>query len=255
MGCSSLTCVSVSNPEIIIKSFVFDECSSLSLNEYGNAFYLGNEANPYIILMKAKDNSITECDIHPNTCVIYTEAFAGCFNLEEIYIPDFVRSIGRNAFAHCEKLKNVRIPSSLSYIDVDVFGWCESIEFNEYDNAFYLGNEDNPYHVLVKAKWEITSCVINENTVIIADGAFSICNKLESVTIPNSVEFIGNNAFAHCRSLQTIVIPQSVKVVDGYLIFGCTSMKTVYCGAQSQPNGWYSDWNADGVKVVWGYQG
>jgi uncharacterized repeat protein (TIGR02543 family) len=110
-------------------------------------------------------------------------------------------------------------------------------------------------NVTLKAKWEITSCVINENTVIIADGAFSICNKLESVTIPNSVEFIGNNAFAHCRSLQTIVIPQSVKVVDGYLIYGCTSMKTVYCGAQSQPNGWYSDWNADGVKVVWGYQG
>ena len=52
--------------------------------------------------------------------------------------------------------------------------------------------------------------VVREGTEVICDGAFSSCDSLQSVTIPNSVTSIGDGAFSECESLQSVTIPNSV---------------------------------------------
>ena len=58
----------------------------------------------------------------------------------------------RGAFDGCKNLKDIVLPSNLKYLGKNVFRYCESIHFNEYDNAYYIGNDKNPYFVLVQAK-------------------------------------------------------------------------------------------------------
>ncbi len=101
-------------------------------------------------------------------------------------------------------------------IESSAFVGCDNLQFNEYDNALYLGNPNNPYLALIKAKSiDITACTIHSNTKIIADSAFYNCSSLTSITIPNSVTSIGDSAFYGCGSLTSMTLPFVGAIKDG----------------------------------------
>ena len=135
---------------------------------------------------------IDSCDIHDSTRVIMNAAFSGCGYLDSISIPDGIKHIG-------------------DY----VFEGCNWMEVYTYDNAHYVGNDDNHYMVLIEvADDTIQSCEINENTKFIQGGAFNYCRSLSDVTIPNGVPGIGSAAFTGCTSLKSIEIPDGVKRIE-----------------------------------------
>ena len=69
--------------------------------------------------------------------------------------------------------------------------------------------------------------VVREGTEVICDDAFSWCEYLQSVTIPNSVTKIGYEAFSWCEYLQSVTIPNSVTSI-GYEAFSwCYSLQSV----------------------------
>lgn len=202
--CRGLENIIVPNSVTSFGNYVFEGSSKLSFNEYDNAYYLGNENNPYLVLVKAKSTDITSCEINANTRFIHSGAFYECCSLTSITVPDSIIGIGYRALESCNKLV-----------------------FNEYDNAYYLGNDNNPYLILVKAKTtDITSCEINANTKIIYCFAFSGCKALTSITIPDGITDIGGYAFSDCTSLTSVTIPNSV-TNTWYSIFSNTGLTSV----------------------------
>lgn len=57
--------------------------------------------------------------------------------------------------------------------------------------------------------------------------AFSGCEGLTSVTIPNSVTIIGGHAFYSCSSLKSVTIPSSVERIDEFAFSSCSSLTTI----------------------------
>ena len=57
--------------------------------------------------------------------------------------------------------------------------------------------------------------------------AFSECDSLEKVTIPESVKYILSNAFSKSQSLKNINIPNSVVNIGSGIFSGCTSLTDV----------------------------
>ncbi len=68
--------------------------------------------------------------------------------------------------------------------------------------------------------------------VSIADGAFSGCDSLQSVTFPNNEEFtsIGAYAFSECSSLKSVSIPDSISEIPIGMFAYCSSLESVTFG-------------------------
>ena len=109
--CVNLTSISIPNSVTTIKPRIFYGCTALKNenNLYGNAYYIGNSSNPYLILLSAKNTDITECEINSNTKFIYDNAFNDCNSLTSITIPDNVVEINQNVFYNCTNLKTVTV--------------------------------------------------------------------------------------------------------------------------------------------------
>ena len=70
--------------------------------------------------------------------------------------------------------------------------------------------------------------VLGSNVVSIGTLAFTSCNSLTSINIPESVTSIGVYALNSCRSLTSIYIPESVTSIEVGAFAGCTSLTSAY---------------------------
>ena len=133
-----------------------------------------------------------------------------------------VKSIDYGAFYGCN-LTDIDIPNSITSIGADAFE--RTPWFNNQPNGLvYAGRFAYKY----KGQMPIeTSIILDAGCTGIADGAFSNCFGLVSITIPNSVISIGHEAFKNCRGLTSIDIPNSVVSIGEMAFSNCNTMTSI----------------------------
>ena len=159
-----------------------------------------------------------------NACpTIYSWAFRNCINIEKIVFSEGITTIESSVFSNCKKLTSIVIPDSITSFGYQNFSVeCPNLVFNEYDNALYLGNENNPYLCLVQAKnKDIESCIINDNCKIIANYAFCDCSKMSTLVMGMNVVIIGDYAFEQCCNLTSITLPASLTRIGNKAFYQC----------------------------------
>ena len=105
-------------------------------------------------------------------------------------------------------------------------------DFHEtYANVTYKGKYSNSYKneysksIVIPEK--VTYKDVTYNVVMIGSDAFSDCDKLTDIVIPNSVRLIQSDAFYKCFALKNISIPDSLSYIESRAFAGCTSLTDV----------------------------
>lgn len=95
-----------------------------------------------------------------------------------------------------------------------------------------LKSQDNGYIVIGLADDGITELDIpseykGKPITDIGSYAFSHCNKLKSVTIPDSVADIGHNAFWACSSLTNVTLGNGITSIEYGLFYQCNRLTSI----------------------------
>ena len=147
-------------------------------------------------------NELTSITFPDSVTCIDDHAFRYCEGLTSITIPDSVISIGTLAFSGCSNLTSVTIPNSITRIKKSSFDKTPWFEAEQNENPLVIVNG-----ILIDGNKCEGDIVIPDGVTCIADDAFSLGNRITSITIPDNVTSIGESAFD--ESIIIIVSPQN----------------------------------------------
>jgi len=162
--------------------------------------------------------------------VIGDRAFENCGYLSTVIMSDSVRVIGDDVFwTSYRQLKHIRVSSGLTSLATRAFpihSTTESVlNYNKYDNAYYIGNETNKYIALITARSkDIESVEIANGCRFICCEAFIDCVNLKGVNFPDSVIGIDKEAFAHCKSINTLKLPENLTSISENCFDNCSGL-------------------------------
>lgn len=245
----SLLRVKITATSIPDNAFMY--CKQLKTIEIPNAEIIGSNAF-------YDCSSLENLVLSENLTTIQAYAFKDCYALSSIDLPSFVTSLGDYAFSGCQQLKKIELPSSVETVGQSAFDGCSNIEemtlpkiYNNnayggaYFNYLFGGYNENASDYVPQSLKKVTVSAseiptyafygcryieeINvENATSIEGFAFSTCNSLKKLSLPNSLTNIDIYAFYDCSSLRTLTLPSSLSHIGDDAFLSCFKLYEIY---------------------------
>ena len=181
-GNIDLTSMTADEAQLTIRAALAAGFTELKLTGELSKIGMGGSWGTFI-----NNKQITKCDLTGvtdwGTPTLPNAAFANCTALQEVMLPDDMKTIGSSVFSGCSALITVNL-SQVTRINLSAFWGCTSLETLALDNVTAIGQE-----------------------------AFYECTGLETLKIPKCTEF-GNYIVTGCRSLTRIEATVAGNFVD-----------------------------------------
>lgn len=185
--CQDLTSISIPHNIIEIGKDTFYGCKGITavfisdLSSWCNISFAEDDSNPLYYAHHLYLNGV---------------------ELEELIIPDNVKSINKYSFIGCTNIKKVIFPSDLKSIKDYAFSDCSGIK-----------NID-----------------LSLNNCSLGKYCFQNCTGLESILLPPNLYSINFASFWGCSSLKSIIIPDNLERIEMKSFYGCNNMTKITFG-------------------------
>lgn len=151
---------------------------------------------------------------------ISTQTFYNCSNLTEVTLPEGLKEIGMYCFWGVP-LKEITIPGTVKKIEQGAFIYCK------FKNVILKEGIETIGPMAFTGCDNLTQVTIPNGVQIICDRAFWGCNNLTQVTIPGSVKTIEENAFVHCNKLSDVSLSDGITYI-GYQAFSGNNLSEIF---------------------------
>lgn len=220
-------------------------------SKYGDKYWTDEDGTLYSYYMKHTDQDKTEykdyltliyCPkarnsksykIDDRVTAIDSDAFANCYNLEEVKLGNGVQKIATGAFKKCTSLTSLDFPKNVKKIGYNAFVYCDKlVSYNvDKDNDSYCDLDGVLY---TKDKTKLVSYprgkeaadqtyVVDPSCKELGPNAFSTY-KLEKIILPNGLLKIGSFAL-DCYNLKSIEIPDTVTTLERWILGSNSTIK------------------------------
>lgn len=194
-------------------------------------------------LKNCKTNGCKVIKIPAKVTVIGDYAFYRS-DVEEVILPNGLKTIGEAAFYQCSRLKKISFPEKLERIKHFAFKSCialESVDFpkemlyiesSAFENSGLkhvtlpkkmIHHDRNGENIFAETALETVNIPKNFS---LETGMFADCHQLKSVKL-SCGKSVSKNCFAGCKNLETVKLPDSVNVIDYYAFSECTSLRSI----------------------------
>lgn len=151
-------------------------------------------------------------------------AFAYNKKIKKVIIPDSIRTINGDAFVKCTNLEKIEIGNGIKEIGRDAFTGTKYAKTHKRKNGvLYIGK----YLITANRKVCKGKVKVKKGTRLIACGAFIMCKKITSVTIPDSVEIINETAFEDCVRLESVRLPSGLSELSDSVFNHCKCLEKI----------------------------
>ncbi|MEE1012675.1 MAG: leucine-rich repeat domain-containing protein, partial [Acutalibacteraceae bacterium] len=251
-NCNGLASITIPETVISLGRSAFSNCENLETVEI-NANIKTIESNTFSGCTKLKNVILSDTI----TSIDYG-AFTDCDSLETVELPENLETIGRGAFESLRNLTVVNFPESLvtigdrAFYNTNISSAYISKNVTTIGNGafactpnltkFEIDEENEHFKTDGKALYSNDGTrliyyfddddravyVIPEGVTNIDDGIFYLCQNIEAVTIPITVEKLYNSLFDNCTNLKSVAVDSKAKTIGTYMFDGCTSLEKVY---------------------------
>ena len=208
-GCTRLGTLALCDEMEKIEDYAFYACTNLlevtlpqNLKKVGRSAFYGCTILSYVDF----------------SALLYIEeidkfAFANCQNLAEINFGYTLKTIGDYAFYKCYSLERVELPDTVETIGNYAF----------YKNYYAYENDEGA--IIQKGLKYIsfdrdTTDSYESQLKTIGNYAFTNCQLLEAIALPNSLTSIGTSAFYNCVSVESVELGEGIEKIGAYAFFG-----------------------------------
>lgn len=204
--------------------------------------------------------ALTSFTVPDNVDTLSRWMLGDCVNLKEIDLPEGMATIEAGAFANCTSLTSLYLPESLTVFDITSLNGCVRLQSVSVDanNAVYSSASGVLFN---KSKTDLlrypcgkldSMYSLPDGVITVVENAFANCNKIQSVTIPQSVSVIGRGAFSNSPNLSSFVWDNgsSVNELPDSFVYGCTALKTMSIPSSVRSIGAYAFGNCPSLDAV-----
>ena len=163
-------------------------------------------------------------------------AFEGCVNLRHFSVKN-CEKMGKGVLSGCQALASLEIPYS---------GPSKSCG----KHLLYLFNADpEEYGTEKSLSLAVEKCFppsLRDVTLLgqtVIDGTFSMCDRLEAVTLPGPTRSVRTGAFKQCTSLKKVTLSDSVREVENFAFFHCGKGLLIEIADKAQEESFSPKWN------------
>ena len=309
-SCDALKSIVIPDSVTSMSGSVFSNCDLLSKVTIGSGlksipsstFYYCPSLKEIEIptnITSIGSSAFYDCDglisviIPSSVTTIESQAFYSCGNLSTLILPTSVTTIGVNAFSNSalsyvfyggtksqwNRIDMGTTNSTLTSAQIEFESKIASLEFVSNDKYSYLLTNDKrivglkildktitsfdfaqefPNNKVVSLATNafsdcdsLVSITIPDTITIIPTSAFYSCNKLEEIILPNTVTSIKSNAFHYCGVLKTISLPNSLKEIGSSAFYGCSSLISITLPNSLTSINTYAFNECNGLKAIY----
>ena len=160
---------------------------------------------------------------------IERRGFGDCSELTTVHLPQGLETIGPHAFENCAKLEQIQFPHGLKSIQAAAFQSCASLDqINLPDSLEFMGPDAFANCQL------LTSVTLPSHLIAIRSGTFQDCYNLKAIELPDSIVTISENAFRNCQSLKRLQELPDLRLIGRSCFDGCSTLQNVSFGSSLQ---------------------